>query len=55
MDIPAFKRPPSLLDYLLGNDAKNFGGHTIKSCADLIDLTEKFNKYAALQPLYPIR
>jgi hypothetical protein len=49
VDLLAFKKAPSLLNYLLGNDAKNFGGHTIKYCADLIDLREKFNKYAALQ------
>jgi len=55
VDIPAFKKPPSLLNYLLGNDARNFGGNAIESCADLIALREKFKKYGAPQPLYQIR
>jgi len=56
VDISAFKKPPSLLNYLLGNDDENFGDSTaIRACADLIDLGEKFNKYAAGQPVYPIR
>jgi hypothetical protein len=47
VDTSAFKKPPSLLNYLLGNDGKNFDGNAINYCADLIDLREKFNKYAA--------
>jgi hypothetical protein len=56
MDILALKKPPSPLNYHWEMTARNSAVNRYKQrcCADLIDLMEKFKKYASLQPQYPI-